>query len=90
MAKASWFYTKTNGKADVKAGFGDYRGTGISIKNGYLYTSSNEEVYRYKLNAKNEVIDTAQPETVVKGLINRRQHEAKAITLDDAGNIYVK
>jgi glucose/arabinose dehydrogenase len=80
---------ETNGKAEIKAGFGTYRGSGISIKNGYLYTSSNEEVYRYKLDANNQVINTAQPETVVTGLINRRQHEAKAITLDDAGNIYV-
>jgi glucose/arabinose dehydrogenase len=64
-------------------------GTGIYIKNGYLYTSSNEDVYRYKLNDKNEVIDPAKPETVVKGLLNRNQHEAKAIVLDDAGNLYV-
>ncbi|TSD66756.1 sorbosone dehydrogenase [Inquilinus sp. KBS0705] len=80
---------ETNGKAEVKAGFGTYRGTGIRVKNGYLYTSSNEEVYRYKLDANNQVINPAQPETIVTGLLNRRQHEAKAIALDDAGNIYV-
>jgi glucose/arabinose dehydrogenase len=80
---------ENNGKAEVKTGFGNYRGTGIYIKNGYLYTSSNEEVYRYKLNANNEVINPTQPETVVTGLLNRRQHEAKAIVLDDAGNLYV-
>jgi len=76
-------------KAEVKTGFGDYDGTGIYIKNGYLYTSSNEDVYRYKLNDKNEVVDATKPETIVKGLINRNQHEAKAIVLDDAGNLYV-
>jgi glucose/arabinose dehydrogenase len=80
---------ENNGKAEVKSGFGDYDGTGIYIKNGYLYTSSNEDVYRYKLNDKNEVIDPAKRETVVKGLLNRNQHEAKAIVLDDAGNLYV-
>jgi glucose/arabinose dehydrogenase len=80
---------ENNGKADIKNSFGDYEGTGVYIKNGYLYTSSNEDVYRYKLNDKNEVIDGAKPETVVKGLLNRKEHEAKAIVLDDAGNLYV-
>ncbi|RYU92284.1 sorbosone dehydrogenase [Mucilaginibacter terrigena] len=80
---------ENNGKADVKTGFGDFGGTGIYIKNGYLYASSDEDVYRYKLNDKNEVLDSTKPETIVKGLINRHQHEAKAIVLDDAGNLYV-
>ncbi|MEA9980171.1 hypothetical protein, partial [Pseudomonas sp. RTS4] len=54
-----------------------------------LYASSDEGVFRYKLNDKNEVIDQSKPETVVKGLISRNEHEAKAIVLDDAGNLYV-
>ncbi|GGH07321.1 PQQ-dependent sugar dehydrogenase [Mucilaginibacter phyllosphaerae] len=80
---------ENNGKAVVKNAFGDYDGTGIYLKNGYLYASSNEDVYRYKLNDKNEVIDTTSPEIIVKGLINRNQHESKSIVLDDAGNLYV-
>ena len=80
---------ESNGKAVVKNSFGDYEGTGMYLKNGYLYASSNEDVYRYKLNDKNEIIDGAKPETVVKGLLNRHEHEAKAILLDDAGNLYV-
>lgn len=80
---------ENSGKAVVKTSFGDFGGTGIYIKNGYLYASSDENVYRYKLNDKNEVIDPAKPETIVKDLLNRKQHEAKAIVLDDAGNLYV-
>jgi glucose/arabinose dehydrogenase len=80
---------ETNGKAEIKSGFGDYKGSGVGVKDGYLYTSSNTDVYRYKLNAENEVIDTARRETIVTGLISRNQHEAKSFTLDDAGNIYV-
>src|SRR5215467_1488344 len=38
-----------DGKADDITGFGDYSGTGIAVKNGYLYASSDEEVFRYKL-----------------------------------------
>ncbi|MCJ8211152.1 PQQ-dependent sugar dehydrogenase [Mucilaginibacter sp. RS28] len=78
-----------DGKATVKSGFGNFGGTGIYIKNGYLYASSDENVYRYKLNDKNEVINPDQPELIVEGLINRRQHESKSIVLDNDGNLYV-
>ncbi len=78
-----------DGKADDTSGFANYGGTGIAIKNGFLYASSNTDVYRYKLNANNEVENTDNPEHIVGGLINRRQHETKSITLDNNGNIYV-
>ena len=78
-----------DGVADVKTGFGNFTGTGIGIKNGYLYASSDEDVYRYQLNAKGEVTNTAQPQKIVTGLLSRHQHEAKAFTLDNDGNIYV-
>ncbi|MDB5029680.1 PQQ-dependent sugar dehydrogenase [Mucilaginibacter sp.] len=76
-------------KAEVVSSFGDFAGTGMYIKNGYLYASSDENVYRFKLDAKNEVINPEHPETIVSGLISRHEHEAKAILLDNAGNLYV-
>lgn len=79
----------TGGKATVATGFGNYGGTGIAIKNGYLYATSNTTIYRYKLNDKNEVISPTKPETIVKGLIDRGQHNSKSIALDNDGNIYV-
>src|SRR5215203_2216849 len=39
-----------DGQIDDTTGFGNYVGTGIAIKNGYLYASSNSSVFRYKLN----------------------------------------
>ena len=33
--------TDKDGIIDERTGFGDYPGTGICIKNGYLYASSN-------------------------------------------------
>ncbi|PWK78818.1 glucose/arabinose dehydrogenase [Mucilaginibacter oryzae] len=77
------------GKATVKSSFGAFSGTGIAVKDGYLYASSDEEVFRYKLNDKSEVINSEQPEKIVTGLISRHEHEAKAITLDNDGNLYV-
>ena len=87
--KGTLFLQEINGKAIVKNGFGNYGGTGLCIKDGYLYSSSNEEVFRYKLDAKNEVINPDAPEKIVTGLINRWQHETKSLVLDNAGNVYV-
>ncbi|TAJ53663.1 MAG: sorbosone dehydrogenase [Chitinophagaceae bacterium] len=81
--------TNGDGKAEDISSMGNYGGTGIAIKNGYLYASSDEEVFRYKLDAKGEVVSPLQPEKIIIGLINRRQHESKSITLDNNGNIYV-
>jgi glucose/arabinose dehydrogenase len=76
-------------KATEKTAFADYGGTGIYIKNGYLYASSSTDVFRYKLNDKDEVIDAAHPERIITGLVARRMHQPKAICLDNNGNIYV-
>ncbi len=78
-----------DGKADEQKGFGTYTGTGMYVKNGYLYASSDEEVFRYKLDADDKVIDGNAPEKIVTGLLSRHEHEAKAFTLDNNGNIYV-
>ena len=59
--------------------FGDFGGTGIAIKNGYLYASSNSDVYRFKLNANNAVDPSQKPEKIITGLINKGQHESKSI-----------
>lgn len=78
-----------DGKADEKTGFGNYGGTGMAVKDGYLYASSNTDVYRYKLDANNKVAPETKQEKIVTGLINRHQHESKSIALDNDGNVYV-
>lgn len=77
------------GRAAVVNSFGEYTGTGIAIKNGYLYASSNHEVFRYKLNDKNEIDPRQTPEKIITGLVGLRQHATKSIALDNDGNIYV-
>ena len=85
------FYLKDmkDGKFSQQVGFGDYPGTGILIKGNYLYASSNEDVYRYQLNEKGEVIDPAKPEKIVTGLVNRKLDNSKSIALDNNGHLYV-
>lgn len=89
--KGLYYLTDANkdGFFETKTGFGDYPGTGIKIKNGYLYSSSNSAIYRYKLNAKNEVVDMEKPETLVKGLVDKRADNAKSFVIDDNNNLYV-
>jgi len=77
-----------NGNYTVVKSFGNYGGTGIALKNDYLYASSNSEVFRYKL-VNNEVADPDKPEKIVTGLIDKGEHNSKSIALDNAGNIYV-
>lgn len=82
--------TNGDGKADDIIGFGDYAGTGISIKNGYLYASSDEEVFRYKLNDKGDVLNPDKPEKIITGLFRRGgHHSSKSLAFDNDGNIYV-
>ena len=81
--------TDKNGTLDKKITFGDYPGTGISIRNGYLYSASNTGVYRYQLNAKEEVMQPDKPEEIVKGLVAKTRDVSKSIALDDKGYIYV-
>jgi glucose/arabinose dehydrogenase len=78
-----------DGIADKETGFGNYIGTGIYIKDGWLYASSNTDVYRYRLNEKGEVIDTAHAEKIVTGLLDRHEHNSKSIVLDNNGFLYV-
>ena len=76
-----------DGVADSISGFGNYEGTGIALKNGYLYASADDKIYRYKLN--NNEPDPSSEELIVTGLVNEKQHSSKPIALDNAGNIYV-
>ena len=80
--------TNGDGVADQSAGFGDYIGTGIVIKDNYLYASSNSAVYRYAL-VNGAVDPAAKAELLVDGLIDKRQHSSKSLTLDNQGNLYV-
>jgi len=79
--------TNNDGVADSITGFANYAGTGIAIKNGFLYASSDDNVYRYKME-NNEVLANTE-EMIVEGLVNKREHASKSIAVDNSGFIYV-
>lgn len=87
--------TNHDGRADIIQTFDDYEdkgsyGTAMRIYNGYLYFSSELNVYRQKL-TPGKLIPESEIELIVKDDDPRGQHEhdAKPITFDNDGHIYV-
>lgn len=80
--------TNKDGIYETVKSFGKYPGTGIAIKGNYLYASSDDDVFRYRL-VNNEVSNPDSPERIITGLVNKGTHSSKSIALDNAGNIYV-
>ena len=87
--KGTLLLHEEGGKAEVINSFGNFSGTGVYLRDGYLYTSSNSEIFRYKVDANNRVIETEAPEKIVTGLVDKGQHETKSIMMDPAGNLYI-
>lgn len=76
-------------RADQIEYFGDYRGTGCGMYNGYLYSSSPGEVYRYNLNEGELLPDVDSRTMIVGGFPEQNTHEQKSFTFDNDGHIYV-
>ncbi len=81
--------TTGDGRIDVKETFGDGGGTGIALRDGWLYHSSTSAVYRYQLPPGQLVPKSAQ-EIVVSGLPDGEQHDAKSFAFDEAGKLFVE
>jgi glucose/arabinose dehydrogenase/cytochrome c5 len=81
--------TNGDGKADEKAVFGSGGGTGIAVRDGYLYHSTDDTVYRYAL-APGDLAPKGAPEVVVANLPDEGQHSAKSFAFDDTGRLYVE
>lgn len=79
-----------DGHADRIEYFGSHTGTGMAIYNGFLYCSSNTEVYRYPLPEGGQLApDESQRVLIVGGFPDQRSHEAKSITFDQEGHLFV-
>ena len=78
-----------DGAADQVEYFGDHAGTGIAIRDGFLYASSDRAVLRYALPEGGALVPEGAPETVVEGFPAQRSHASKAFTFDESGNLYV-
>ena len=78
-----------DGRAEIRAAFGSGGGTGVAIRDGWLYHSTTTAVYRYRL-TPGELVPKADPELVVSGLPDERQHNSKSFAFDESGLLYVE
>jgi glucose/arabinose dehydrogenase len=80
--------TDGDGRADERREFGSGGGTGIAWRSGWLYHSTNDDIFRYPMPA-GVLEPTGDAELIVKGLPNSGQHAAKSIAFDGEGRLYV-
>jgi glucose/arabinose dehydrogenase len=81
--------TNGDGKVDtVSEKFGTVGGTGLELRNGYLYYAAVDHVGRFKL-TPGELRPSAPAEIVVDGFPVGGGHAEKDIAFDNAGNMYI-
>ncbi len=80
--------TDGDGRFDQKELFGSAGGTGIALRNGYLYLATTTSVLRWKM-APGQLKPAGEAETVVSELPQRGQHADKGIAFDGKGGLYV-
>lgn len=77
-----------DGVADERVPFAEGMiGTGMGINNGFLYYAEDERVMRWPLPEAGA--PKGEPEMIIEGFPNKRQHSAKPFTFDADGHIYV-
>ncbi len=81
--------TDGDGRADVVKEFGEGGGTGLLFHDGWLYHSTDKDVYRYKY-TPGELVPSGAPQRIVADLPNQRQHETKSFYFDDQGRLIVE
>lgn len=80
--------TTGDGKADVRATFGDPGGTGLRIRGESVYFGADDRILRYTVPAGS--LETAgPPDTIVAGLPSAGGHAAKPLAFDGEGNLFV-
>ncbi len=80
--------TTGDGRADVVAYFGETGGTGIGLRDDYLYFAPDTMILRYRL-SEGTLLPAGPPETVVSGFPRERAHAVKPFEFDDRGGMYV-
>lgn len=88
--------TNKDGKADSIIYFGDYKdvggsAVGMTIHNGYLYTSTVNQVLRNKL-IPGELVPTSKTEVILTDLdknVAKNWHTTKPLAFDNKGHMYV-
>ena len=80
--------TDGDGQADVTRHYGPSGGTGIALRDGYLYFAPDDAVLRWRL-APGALEPAGPPDTIVQDLPTGGDHRSKSIAVDAAGNLFV-
>ena len=80
--------TNGDGIADVREKFGESGGTGIALRNGYVYLSRDDAVVRFPIKT-GQLVPIGPAETVVGGFPAQPVHPTKTMAFDDRGGLYV-
>lgn len=80
--------TNGDGKADSIRYFGDVKGTGIAIHDGYLYFAEDTRILRFQLPQSGDVPEKP-PQVVVSGFPQQREHATKSMAFGSDGALYV-
>jgi glucose/arabinose dehydrogenase len=80
----------TNGDytADRAEYFSTAAGSGLRLHNGYLYFGPHTAVWRYRRQS-GELVPSGDKEVVVSGFAEQPTHDAKSITFDREGHLFV-
>ncbi len=76
-----------DGRFDAQEKFGDRGGTGIGLRNGYLYHAQQAAVVRYPLKAG--ALRPSGPAELIATLPEQRGHNEKGLAFDGRGGLYV-
>jgi len=63
--------------------------TGMAVRDGYLWASNKEAVYRWPMPDDGALVPEGEPEIVVSGFPEQQSHASKSITFDNNGYLYV-
>lgn len=80
--------TTGDGEADVIVRFGSRGGTGVALRDGWLYFGADDRVVRWR-RPEGQLRPEGDPEVVVSDLPSDRSHAAKPLAFDDRGHLYV-
>ncbi len=80
--------TNGDGTLDRQERFGTTGGTGIALRNGYVYFATPTSVIRFKM-AEGALTPSGAPETVVADLPEQREHQDKGLAFDGRGSLYL-
>ena len=78
--------TTGDGVADQIERFGRRGGTGIALRNNYLYLASPTRIVRYRFN-DDALLPEGDEELIVGGFNKQRDHAAKTVEFDDRGGL---